>query len=123
MSERFSEYMSQEAIGHKGMSACLLIPETKARPYTEKEREGFMEWLSDVNYRADHTANSSNILKDSGDWMINREKEFASWKENGTMLWLRGIGQWLLVLSTSFIPLTASTAGAGKTKLTHVIQF
>jgi len=81
-----------------------------------------MKWLSDVDYREDHKANSSNILKGSGDWMINREKEFSSWKEKGTVLWLRGIRQWLLVSSTSFTPLTASTAGAGKTKLTYVIQ-
>jgi hypothetical protein len=81
-----------------------------------------LKWLSDVDYRADHLKNFRDILEDSGDWMLSREEQFRSWKEKGTVLWLRGIRQWLLVLMAFFIPLTASVAGAGKTKLTYVFQ-
>jgi hypothetical protein len=93
MSELFSEYMSEEAMRRKGTSSRLLIAETKISKYTEIERENFMMWLSDVDYRGDHQANSLNILKDSGDWMLNGEEKFGSWKEGGTVLWLRGIRQ------------------------------
>jgi len=62
-----------------------------------------MKWLSDVDYRMDHEGHSRNILKGSGDWMLNGENEFQTWKEKGTVLWLHGI------------------AGAGKTKLTSTI--
>jgi hypothetical protein len=93
MSELFSEYMSEEAIRRKGTPSRLLIAETKISKYTEKEREKYMMWLSDVDYGRDHQKNSLNILKDSGDWMLSCEEKFDSWKEGGTLLWLRGIRQ------------------------------
>jgi hypothetical protein len=123
MSELFSEYMSEEAVRRKGTSSRLLIAEIEISKYTETERENFMMWLSDVDYRGDHQKNFLNILKDSGDWMLSHEQKFGSWKEGGTVLWLRGIRQWFLVSSAFFISLTASVAGAGKTKLTYVQQF
>jgi hypothetical protein len=89
--ELVSKYVSEEESRLHGMSSCFFVPKTKAPQYLEKERKRFMKWLSDVDYRGDHEANSRNILKDSGDWMLSREEEFGSWKEQGTVLWLRGI--------------------------------
>jgi hypothetical protein len=93
MGELFSEYMSEEATRRKGTSSRLLIAETKIFKYTENERKNFMMWLSDIDYRGDHQTNSLNILPGSGDWMLSGEEKFGSWKEGGTVLWLRGIRQ------------------------------
>jgi hypothetical protein len=62
-------------------------------PYTEEERREFLNWLSDIDFEGDHDANSRNILKGSGNWMLRGEEKFRSWKDEGGLLWLCGIRQ------------------------------
>ncbi|KAG8763004.1 hypothetical protein FRC15_008186, partial [Serendipita sp. 397] len=86
--EPFSEYMNE---GRKERQ--------------ENEREDFMNWLSGVKYTVDHHGHRSAVLKNpnkSGQWMLAAD-EFRTWKEQGTLLWLRGI------------------PGAGKSKLTSTV--
>jgi hypothetical protein len=72
----------------------FLCTETEPFRYVDEERREFLNWISDVDYRGDHDANSRNILKGSGDWMLSGEEKFQSWKEQGGLLWLCGIRQW-----------------------------
>jgi len=116
----FLEHMSKEAKHRKGMTLRFLAPKTKVSRDTDKERREFLSWISDIDYRGDHDANSRNILRGSGDWMLSGEEKFRSWKEEGGLLWLCGIGQRPLIESPCNANLSA--AGAGKTKLTYAFQ-
>jgi hypothetical protein len=91
MLEPFSEYVSEEAKHRIGKTSCYFLPNAKVSRYTDKEHREFLNWLSDIDYRGDHDANSRNILKGSGKWMLSGEEKFRNWKEGGGVLWLCGI--------------------------------
>jgi hypothetical protein len=91
--EPFSTYVSEEEKRRKGMTLLFFVPKAEVFRYTDEERREFLSWLSDIDYRGDHDANSRNILKGSGDWMLNSEEKFRKWKQGGGLLWLYGIRQ------------------------------